>query len=141
MTRLSVSALIAALLAAVLAVGCGSDGGATTASATVKAHSETVASSRVPRYAYLRMSKCSLPRGGGGHVRVHRLSCKEAQSLVGPLANLNVGQNRRAKELVYRSKNYPQAAGWTCWGGFDPRAGPIRYVCWRKDQVLLFRFS
>jgi hypothetical protein len=128
-----------------LATGCGAgDRASSQTPARASAdptQSKDGATGKVPKYAYLRMSKCSLPRGGGGHVRIHRLSCKKAQKLVGPLANLKLGQHRRAKELVYRSKNYPQAAGWTCWGGFDPRAGPFRYVCWRRDQVLLFRFS
>jgi hypothetical protein len=139
MTRLPVCALLGVVVAAVLAAGCGSDGGATTAqptaSATTQTHSESVASGNGRRRSKVELSKCRTKIGGD--VWVGGLACKRAQGLEGALADSklfgNWGQTR-----VYRS-NDPQAVGWTCYAQLRPHA-LIQHVCWQRDHVLLFKF-
>jgi len=85
----------------------------------------------VSRYSYLDLSRCQTHTGYD--VRVSGLSCERAQALEGVLVNLRFNRHPRkpGEELVYRSKNYPQAFGWTCSGQLVRRDGPIRYVCLR----------
>jgi hypothetical protein len=136
-----VSGLAALAVAVSVEVGCG--GGSTDASTQqasgTQAHQRQKAASRLPRFRYLQLSGCP----GSFHLKVHGTTCDRAKRAAGVLANLVFNNPPRTpgEYRVYRSRNYPQAAGWRCWGQLVHRYGPIQYVCWQRGQVLLFSYG
>jgi hypothetical protein len=111
------------------------------ASATAPGHSERVGNGGSTSFATFLLPRCSTQVGFD--LRVLGLSCDSARKLQAPLTNLAPRKREHhqgPREVVYLS-NDPRAAGWTCRARLDHQHGPISYVCWLGDRVLLFKFG
>jgi hypothetical protein len=137
---LGASLLVASLGVVGVAAGCG--GGASGiqkvagAASGAQSHETRHADSRPPKFTYLRLSKCT----GSTNLRIRNLSCAKAKRKSGVLASNFFAHRLRHSGAyrVYRSRNYRRAKGWTCWGQLFRRNGPYQYVCWQRDEVMVF---
>jgi hypothetical protein len=135
MTRLSVSALLAALLATVLAAGCGADStdNDTAAATTRKTPAQVAAAVGDPKP--IGMIPCHV-RSGGFKVEVIHISCDQTRHLLrhwNPSPTL-FGNQAQRDVLVSQGD-------WRCWMRLEKQGGPITNVCTRGRQLIAYSFA
>jgi hypothetical protein len=85
---------------------------------------------------------------GGYNVEAFGISCKATADLLGTLQATWVAGHHASGEALYEpwaaSGRFPRVTptkptGWTCWAALTPQA--VQHVCWRGEQVILFKFG
>jgi hypothetical protein len=75
-------------------------------------------------------------------VKVHAVGCKKARFVEGAFINRDLFRKaRQGKNAYVFTSRSNQAKGWTCWARVNQGNGIVKNVCWRKHQVLLFRWA
>lgn len=128
-------ALVVVVALGIAQAGCGSGDGDPAAEASTQPESSKTPP---PRFAhFVQLSSCpvkGLPHGGGSDVRTRGLSCDEVGRLL-PRFGLPIGRNDP------KSGVFDRGNGWTCWAQFLRTAGPVQNVCWREDEILVYKYE